>query len=78
MLTPAEKICVTREEAAELCSLSPEGFDDWVRRGILCGPIPGTRRWSVPALRESLARATGLDAGEERTSPYDTWRVGRG
>jgi hypothetical protein len=56
MLTPAEKICVTREEAAELFSLSPEGFDDWVRRGILCGPIPGTRHGLSP-LSENRSHA---------------------
>lgn len=57
-------LALTREQAAELCGLAVTGFDSWVRRGIVPGPIKGTRRWSRAALERSLAgvRAEGDDA----------------
>jgi hypothetical protein len=47
-------LALTRREAAALCSLTPRGFDAWVRRGIVPGPIPGTKRWSRVALELAL------------------------
>ena len=35
-----------RATAAEYCDMTVHGFDDWVRRGKLPQPIPGTTRWS--------------------------------
>jgi len=33
---------LTRDDAAEYLGLTTEGFSEWVRRGIVPGPIPGT------------------------------------
>lgn len=57
-------LTVTRTEAASLCGLSPSGFDVWVRKGIVPGPVKGTRRWSRAALERALA-------GVERTGNAD-------
>lgn len=59
-----ERLAMTRDQAAELCGLTPSGFDTWVKKGIVPGPIKGTRRWSRAALERSLAGAakTGDDA----------------
>lgn len=48
-------LALTREQAAALCELSPSGFDVWVRKGIVPGPVKGTRRWSRVALSRALA-----------------------
>jgi hypothetical protein len=37
---------MSRATAAEYCDLTVHGFDDWVRKGRLPQPIPGTKRWS--------------------------------
>ena len=48
-------LALTRAQAAELCELTPSGFDSWVKRGIVPGPINGTRRWSKVALERAIA-----------------------
>lgn len=48
-------LALTRAQAAALCELTPSGFDSWVRRGIVPGPIKGTRRWSKVALERAIA-----------------------
>jgi hypothetical protein len=41
---------MTKTDAAAYCGCgSLAAFDDWVRRGIVPGPIPGTRRWDRKA-----------------------------
>jgi hypothetical protein len=35
--------------------LTPAGFDAWVKKGVVPGPIPGTRRWSKLAIVRALA-----------------------
>jgi hypothetical protein len=38
--------CLNRQQAAAYCGCdSLSTFADWVRRGIVPGPIPGTHRW---------------------------------
>ena len=71
----AEPLCVNRAEAAALCGLSAEGFDDWVRRGIVPSPIEGTRRWFLPAIRAALAQAAGCKSSAENLSAYDQWKA---
>ena len=50
-----EPLVLTRSQAAELCQLTVTGFDSWVRRGIVPGPIKGTKRWSRAALERAIA-----------------------
>jgi hypothetical protein len=37
---------MSRATAAAYCDLTVHGFDEWVRKGRLPQPIPGTKRWS--------------------------------
>lgn len=70
--------CLTREQAAEYCGLTPEGFSAWQRQGIVPGPIPGTKRWDRKALDAALDRASGLRHAEaEPENPWEAWRRGK-
>ena len=41
-----EQRCLSRDQAAAYCGCdSLSTFADWIRKGIIPGPIPGTRRW---------------------------------
>lgn len=67
--------CLTREQAAEYCGLSLDGFDDWRRRGLIPGPIAGTRRWDRKALDLALDKASGIKpSGDEKGGALDDWR----
>ena len=50
---------MTREIAAEYCSLSVSGFDQWVRECRLPPPMPGTKRWSKAAMDHAIAKMGG-------------------
>jgi hypothetical protein len=63
----------TREQAAAYCSLSVEGFSEWVKLGRLPGPIVGTQRWDLRAIDSALDLVSGIRAGEP-PSPLDVWR----
>jgi hypothetical protein len=68
---------MTREKAAAYCGCeSMAAFSDWVRRGIVPGPLPGTKRWDRKAIDAALDRASGLGA-TLRQSPLDAWRAAR-
>lgn len=68
-----EPLTLTRQQAAELCGLSPSGFDLWVRRGIVPGPIAGTRRWSRVAIQRSISGAE-LEPANDNASPFEEWK----
>ena len=68
---------MTREEAAAYCGCeSIAAFSDWVRRGIVPGPLPGTHRWDRKAIDAALDRASGLEATLQQ-SPLEAWRARR-
>jgi hypothetical protein len=68
---------LSRRQAAEYCGCgSLPTFDDWVRRGILPGPITGTRRWDRKAIDAALDRASGLQFKPEE-SEYAKWKTAR-
>jgi hypothetical protein len=69
-------LALSREQAAELCGLSPSGFDVWVRKGIVPGPIKGTRRWSRPALEAALG-SEGVPANDDAEAAYRRWKESR-
>jgi hypothetical protein len=51
-------------------------FNDWIRRGIMPGPIPGTHKWDRKAIDAALDRLSGLQPTiEPQMSPYDEWKV---
>ena len=64
---------LSKEQAIQYVGAgSVSSFDDWVRRGIVPGPIPGTHRWDRRAIDRALDARSGLtpDAGE---TPLQTW-----
>jgi hypothetical protein len=66
---------LTRRQAATYCGLSAEGFDQWVRRDIVPGPIPGTQRWDRKAIDLALDRASGI--GTTTETAFDDWKARR-
>ena len=75
VIAPIQPRGLSREEAAAYCGLSPESFDEWVKRGLVPGPIPGTRRFDRKALDLALDGASGLATIPD--SAFDTWRARR-
>jgi hypothetical protein len=68
---------LSREAAATYAGCeSLSTFSDWVRRGILPGPIPGTHTWDRKAIDVSLDRLSGLEPSIE-LSPFDQWKAGQ-
>jgi hypothetical protein len=68
---------MSREEAADYCGCdSMAAFSDWVRRGIIPGPLPGTHRWDRKAIDAALDRASGLETRLQE-SPLEAWRARR-
>ena len=68
---------MTREEAAAYCGCeSTASFSDWVRRGIVPRPLPGTHRWDRKAIDAALDRASGLES-RFHESPLEAWRARR-
>jgi len=67
---------MTKKPAAAYCGCgSLAAFDDWVRRGILRGPIPGTHRWDRKAIDMKLDLASGLRAGTTPETALQEWRA---
>ena len=68
---------MSKQEAAAYAGCKTlSSFADWVRRGIMPGPIPGTRKWDRKAIDTALDRLSGLQITIERQiSPYDTWKA---
>jgi hypothetical protein len=51
-------------------------FNDWIRRGIMPGPIPGTHKWDRKAIDAALDRLSGLQPTiAPQLSPYDKWKA---
>jgi hypothetical protein len=51
-------------------------FNDWIRRGIMPGPIPGTHKWDRKAINAALDRLSGLQPTmQPRLSSYDAWKA---
>jgi hypothetical protein len=72
MITPRG---MSKKDAATYAGCDTlSSFNDWVRRGIMPGPIPGTQKWDRKAIDASLDRLSGL---EPRIAPsaYDQWKA---
>lgn len=67
--------CITLDEAAEYCGLSPSGFQSWRERGLMPGPIPGTHRWDRRAIDVALDKLSGLanPPGAEASAELEEW-----
>lgn len=72
--------CTRQEAARDYCGGSVSTFETWRKKGILPGPIPGTRRWYRPAIEQALNKACGLDEDRSQrpSSPLEEWRARRG
>jgi hypothetical protein len=78
MIAPIEPRCLSRDQAAAYCGCdSLSTFTDWVRRGIVPGPIPGTHRWDRKAIDAALDQASGLSSTVTERSDYAKWKVNR-
>jgi predicted DNA-binding transcriptional regulator AlpA len=65
---------LTRPEGAKMCGISVKTFDTWVRKGILPGPIAGTRRWSRGAMERRLAGEIAVTSTTDQPSPFEQWK----
>ncbi len=72
-----ESRIITRATAARYCSLTLSGFDDWVSRGLLPGPMPGTKRWDRKAIDLALDRLSGIQQ-DARSTAFDRWKGAQG
>ena len=68
---------MSKEQAAAYAGCETlSAFNDWVRRGVMPGPIPGTRKWDKKAIDTALDRLSGLGPTiEHQLSPYDAWKA---
>jgi hypothetical protein len=57
-----------------MCRISVQTFDAWVRKGILPGPILGTRRWSRIAIERALAGDVVASTADIWPSPFEQWK----
>jgi hypothetical protein len=65
---------LTRHDGAKMCGISVSTFDTWVRKGILPGPIAGTRRWSRRAMERRLAGEIAARSTTDEPSPFEQWK----
>lgn len=69
--------CLSREEAAAYCGCETvRAFDEWVRKGIVPRPIPGTTKWDRLAIDDALDRFRS-NAPSIQADPYEAWKAGR-
>jgi hypothetical protein len=68
---------LSKEDAAAYTGCDTlSAFNDWIRRGIVPGPIPGTHKWDRKAIDAALDRLSGLQPTiESELSPYDRWKA---
>ncbi|GAB6843992.1 hypothetical protein JCM2811A_29940 [Methylorubrum rhodinum] len=59
------------EQAAEYCGCTLSTFDEWRRREIVPGPMPGTTRWDRRAIDRAVDRRSGLAPLDE--PDIDEW-----
>lgn len=69
--------CITKGQAAAYCNITPSAFSNWVSRGILPGPIPGTYRWDKKAIDRALDTISGIPSPSEEEDPFEAWRRSR-
>ena len=65
---------MSKQEAAAYAGCETlSAFNDWIRRGIMPGPIPGTHKSDKKAIDAALDRLSGLGATIAQQSPFDEW-----
>jgi hypothetical protein len=67
------------EEAAAYAGCrTTSAFKDWVRKGIMPKPIPGTHRYDRKAIDSALDRMSGLSPTVPEQSDYGAWKQREG
>ena len=68
---------LSKEQAAAYAGCETlSAFNDWIRRGIMPGPIPGTHKWDRISIDAALDRLSGVQPKiESQLSPYDAWKA---
>ena len=51
---------LTQGEAAAYCGIAVATFEDWRGRGLMPGPVPGTRRWDLAAIDQAFDKLSGM------------------
>ena len=74
-LPPLPRGMSRRDAALYVGCQSVSSFNRLRRKGIMPGPIPGTRLWDRKALDAAMDRLSGLT---QRTSEADAWFAGYG
>ncbi len=67
---------MTRCEAAAHCGVGITTLNDWMERGIIPGPLPGTHRWDKKAIDAFLDILSRIEDEAEGTA-LDQWRATR-
>jgi len=63
-----------KEDAAAYCGCETlSAFEDWMKKGIVPGPIPGTQRWDRKAIDIWLDRASGIQSETAASDPLGEW-----
>ncbi len=65
---------LTLAEAADLVGISQSTFCAWVRKGLVPGPWPGTRKYDRKALEQALDKLSDI-AVTNSHSAYDDWKA---
>lgn len=67
---------MTKEETAEYCGCRTlAAFDNWRRKGIVPGPIPGTNVYDRKAVDRALDRVSGITDAPAELSAYKRARA---
>lgn len=79
VLEPVRPRVLSKDAAAAYCGCETlAAFEDWIRRGIIPGPIAGTTRWDIKAIDAALDRRAGLaptiTPETPEVSPYEAWK----
>jgi hypothetical protein len=70
--------CLTVEAAAAYAGCKTvSSFRDWVRKGLMPPPLPGTHRYDRKAIDAALDRLSGLSATVTEVSEYEAWKQRR-
>jgi hypothetical protein len=66
---------LTREQTMQYVGCTTlSAFKDWLRRGILPGPMPGTHRWDRKAIDAKLDQLSNIEQkSTEQTSQLNQW-----
>jgi hypothetical protein len=67
-------LVLTRPDGAKMCGISVKTFDTWVRKGILPGPMAGTRRWSRRAMERHLEGEIAARSTTDQPSAFEQWK----